>query len=126
MSAPALHPATVSALTLDPDAHTVYQGLLREGSPSGREVWRCSHQHPKRPGARACAHGELRQRALPDLPEMRGNWGGMTRNTGRRDPADGQPIYAPICPMCAKALLHAQAEHERLEKAALREKTKHA
>jgi hypothetical protein len=65
MTAPTLHVATTTALALDPDAHTVYEGLLREGSPSGREVWRCGHEHPKRPGARACARGELRQRALP-------------------------------------------------------------
>jgi len=114
MTAPALHVATTSTLALTDDGHTtVYQGLLREGSTSGPEVWRCGHQHPKRLGARACAQGELRQHALS---EMRGNWDGRTHQV-RDCLAPGGYRQMPVCPLCAKSLLHIQAEHERLQAA---------
>jgi len=115
MTAPTLHVATTSTLALTDDSHTttVYEGLLREGSPKGREVWRCDHAHPKRPGARACAQGELRQRASP---EMRGDWDGWT-HTVRDCLAPNGTREMPVCPLCAKNLLHTQTEHQRLEQA---------
>lgn len=114
MTAPTLAVATTTALARDGlEVHTIYQGLLREGSQKGREVWRCDHAHPQRPGARACALGELRQRALP---EMKGNWDGWT-HTVRDCLAPGGTRQMPVCPMCAKGLKHTQAEHDRLEKA---------
>jgi len=114
MTAPALHVATTTALHRDGlQVHEVYQGLLREGSVKGREVWRCDHPHPKRPGARACANGELRQRALP---EMRGNWDGWTHPV-RDCLAPNGTREMPVCPLCAKNLMHTQAEHDRLEQA---------
>ncbi len=112
MTAPVLHVATSSALHRDGlQVHEVFHGLLREGSTRGREVWRCGHQHPKRPGAKACAQGELRQRALP---EMRGNWDGWTRSV-RDCLHPGGYRQMPVCPLCAKSLLHTKAEHDRLE-----------
>jgi hypothetical protein len=123
MSPPALQVATTTDLVReDHEVHTVYHGLLRDG-PNGREVWRCEHPHPKRPGARACAHGELRQRALP---EMRGNWDGMQQRAGRRLDQAGNPVYVPVCPLCAKQLAHTRAEHDRLEAACMRGVPQHA
>lgn len=74
MSVPILHVATTSALALDPEVHTVYMGLLREGNTKGREVWHCDHAHPKRPGARACARGELHQRQIDQHDQRAGPW----------------------------------------------------
>jgi len=112
VTAPVLHVATTTALHRDGlQVHEVFHGLLREGSVKGREVWRCDHPHPKRPGARACAGGELRQRALP---EMKGNWDGWTSSV-RDCLAPGGYRQMPVCPLCAKSLLHTKAEHDRLE-----------
>ena len=112
MTASVLHVATTTALARDGlQVHEVFHGLLREGSVKGREVWRCDHPHPKRPGARACAQGEFRQRALP---EMRGNWDGWTHSV-RDCLHPGGYRQTPVCPLCAKSLLHTQAEHDRLE-----------
>jgi hypothetical protein len=61
MTAPALQVTSTSGYM--PGVGTVYFGLLRAG-PGGREVWRCPHEHPERPGARSCARGELRQRQM--------------------------------------------------------------
>ena len=117
----ALQVATTTALHRDGlEVHEVFHGLLRD---DGREVWRCDHPHPKRPGARACAQGELRQRALP---QMRGNWDGMQQRAGRRLDQAGNPVYMPVCPLCAKQLAHTRAEHDRLEAACMRGAPQHA
>jgi hypothetical protein len=59
---PTLHVATTSGYRSG--VGTVYFGLLRQDSLTGHEAWRCGHEHPARPGARACACGELHQRRM--------------------------------------------------------------
>jgi hypothetical protein len=67
-----LHVATTSGYRFGEG--TVYFGLLRQDSPTGREMWRCGHEHPARPGARACARGELHQRQIDQHDQRAGPW----------------------------------------------------
>ncbi len=47
------------------------------------------------------------------VPERRGDWPGATRYVRDRLAPDGTR-RVPVCPLCAKALLHTADEHDQL------------
>jgi len=50
------------------------------------------------------------------VPERRGDWPGTTRHVRDCLAPDGTR-QVPVCPLCAKALLHTADEHDQLEAA---------
>lgn len=51
-------------------------------------------------------------------PECRGDWGGE-RQLAPGCMSVGEHRSSPVCPLCAGHLMHTEAEHDRLEAAAL-------
>ena len=58
------------------------------------------------------------------VPERRGDWPGTTRHVRDCLAPDGTR-QVPVCPLCAKALLHTADEHDQLEAAHRTDRQQH-